>query len=119
LLVDRDCAGVDTTRSIAVIQFGAELFFANVGSFRDAVLAEVDGGQIGAIVIDAEAITDIDTTAAEELLKLREVLASQDVILAVARLQDPARQAMEAAGLDLSDRDFARVEDAVERLSIA
>jgi hypothetical protein len=50
-------------------------------------------------------------------LKLRDVLASQNVVLAVARLQDPARQAMEAAGLDLSDRDYGRVEDAIDSLS--
>ena len=118
LLVDRDDDGVDATSGIVVIQFGAELFFANVGSFRDAVLAEVDAGQPTAIVIDAEAITDIDTTAADELAKLHEELASRDVVLAVARLQEPARQAMKSAGLDLSDRDFVRVEDAVERLSI-
>jgi high affinity sulfate transporter 1 len=117
LLIDRDSAGVEGKRDIAVIQFGAELFFANVGSFSDAVLAEVDDGQVSAIVIDAEAITDVDTTAADELLKLRDVLASQNVVLAVARLQDPARQAMEAAGLDLSDRDYGRVEDAIDSLS--
>jgi len=33
------------------------------------------------------------------------------------RRQDPARQAMEAAGLDLSDRDYGRVEDAIDSLS--
>jgi anti-anti-sigma regulatory factor len=118
MLVDRDDDGVAATPRIAVIQFGAELFFANVGSFRDAVLAEVDVGQPTAIVIDAEAITDIDTTAADELVRLHEELASRDVVLAVARLQEPARQAMKSAGLDLGDRDFGRVEDAVERLSI-
>ena len=117
-LVDRDDDGVDATPDLAIVQFGAELFFANVGSFREAVLAEVGDRPIRAVVIDAEAITDIDTTAADELLKLRDELASRNVALAVARLQEPARQAMESAGLDLSDRDFARVEDAVEWLSV-
>ncbi len=116
-LVDRDRDDADTTPDIAVVQFGAELFFANVGSFRDAIFAEIEAGQPTAIVIDAEAITDIDTTAADELVKLHAELASLGVVLAVARLQEPARQAMESAGLDLSDRDFARVEEAIDSLT--
>jgi high affinity sulfate transporter 1 len=117
LFHNRESDGVDATHDISVVQFGAELFFANVGSFRDSVLAEVDARHPRAIVIDAEAITDIDTTAADEVVNLDNDLESQGVALVFARLQEPARQALEAAGLDLHEREFGRVERAVEGLT--
>lgn len=102
---------------ISIIHVGAELFFANVGTFRDTVIAEVDASQPKAVLLDAEAVTDVDTTAADELVKLSAELASQDVAFALARLQEPARQALAAAGLDLEGVDYGRVADAVKELS--
>jgi len=117
LFRNRDEDGIDVTRNVSVIHFGAELFFANVGSLRDSVLAEVDERHPRAVVIDAEAMTDIDTTAVDELVKLTDELASQDVILAFARLRDPARLALESGGLDLHERNFGHVGQAIEGLS--
>jgi SulP family sulfate permease len=114
---NRDDDRVDVKTDISVMHFGAELFFANVGSFRDSVIAEVDERGPRAVVIDAEAITDIDTTAVDELVKLHAELASRDVMLAFARLGDPARQALESGGLDMSDHDFGRIESAIETLA--
>ncbi|MCL1601769.1 MAG: sodium-independent anion transporter [Actinomycetia bacterium] len=109
--------GVDATEGISVVHFGAELFFANVGTFRDSVLDEVDERRPRAVVIDAEAITDIDTTAADEVVKLVDELASRDVTVVFARLQDPARAVLVSGGLEMNDRDFGRVELAVEALT--
>jgi len=117
LFRDREEDGIDATRDISIVHFGAELFFANVGSLRDSVLAEVEERHPRAVVIDAEAMTDIDTTAVDEFVKLIDELASQDVELVFARLRKPARLALESGGIDMDGRDFGRVERAVEALS--
>ena len=113
---NRDQEGIDEVADISIVQFGGELFFANVGSLRDAIVAEVADRQPKAILLDAEAITDIDTTAADEMVKLNNELASRDVMFAVARLQDPARQAMMSAGLEIEDVAYIRVAEAVDSL---
>lgn len=114
---DREDEGVDITEGISVVHFGAELFFANVGSFRETVLAEVDERHPKAVVIDAEAITDIDTTAADEILKLHDELESRNVIIAFARLPEPVRNGLMLGGYDLEGRDFTHVDLAVEALA--
>jgi sulfate permease, SulP family len=115
--VDRDRANAETVEGISIVRFEAELFFANVGSLRDAVLAEVEERAPTAVIIDAEAISDVDTTASDELLKLVAELDRRGVQLVIARLTNNARTAMAAAGLDLTGGDFARVSDAVHALS--
>jgi anti-anti-sigma regulatory factor len=114
---NREREGVDEVANISILQFGGELFFANVGTFRDAVIAEVEERQPNGIVLDAEAVTDVDTTAADELVKLRDALASRNVVFVVARLQDPARQAMVSAGIDSEELAFVRLAEAVDALS--
>jgi len=116
LFRNREVDGVDATEDISVVYFGAELFFANVGTFRDSVLTEVDERSPRAVVIDAEAITDIDTTAVDELVKLSDELASRDITLVFARLEHAAGKALESGGLELEDRQFGRVEQALEAL---
>jgi sulfate permease, SulP family len=112
----RDEAAVDLG-TVSVVAVGAELFFANVGAFRDAVLAEVESRSPRVVVLDAEAVSDIDTTAADEIVKLRDELAARHVLLAFARLAPAARSALESAGLDLHGMDYFRVADAVDRHS--
>lgn len=114
---NRDDEGIDVRQDISVIGFGAVPFFANAETLKDPVVADVEERHPSAVVIDVGAITNIDTAAADELMKLRAELASRDVMLAFARLSGPARQALLSAGLDMNDRDFGTVEGAVEALA--
>ena len=114
--VDRGDASGDGGGDVSIVRFGAELFFANVGTLRDAVLQEVEDRSPSAIVFDAEAVTDIDTTAEDELRKLLDELEGGHVAYALARLQPGLRTGLELAGIDLSDRDFNRLTEAVEYL---
>lgn len=114
---DRGEGGDDS--DISIVRFGAELFFANVGAFRDAVMDEVEANTPTAIVVDAEAITDIDTTAEDELVKLIDELDRAGVRHAMARLDPELRAGLERAGVDLDGRDFNRLTDAVEALRAA
>jgi MFS superfamily sulfate permease-like transporter len=87
-----------------------------VGVFRDAVLAEVGEKRPGYVIVDAEAISDIDTTAVEELHKLQEELTKQGVTLVFARLDADSRNALIDGDVSLEGADFGRVIDAVEAL---
>lgn len=115
--IARDRPGAVEVPSLSIVRFESELFFANVGSLRESVLAEVESNQPTAIVFDAEAISEVDTTAADEMVKLGEELRKREIEFAVARLTNNARIAMLKAGVDLEGRDYPRVSDAVQALS--
>ena len=66
-----------------------------------------------ALVIDAEGVSDIDTTAIQQLEELLEDLAKADVDVAFARVRQPVTKMLERAGLD-GHRVFLEVDDAVE-----
>ena len=116
-LVDRNSESAVEPKGVSVVAMGAELFFANVTPFREAVITEVESRSPGAVVVDAEAISDIDTTAADEIVKLGQELDSRDVVLAFARLAPAARDALDSAGFGFEGGDFRRVEDAVNSLT--
>lgn len=88
-------------------RFDAPLFFANARYFRERVLETIDAagagdGRIRWVIVAAEPITDIDTTAGEVLERLHEELASRGVVLAFAEMKDPVKDRMRR--YDLYDR---------------
>jgi SulP family sulfate permease len=101
---------------ISIVRFGAELFFANVGTLREAVLKEIEENAPRAVVLDAEAITDIDTTAEDELAELVEELQRRGVEFAFARLPPYARTALESSEVSLAGREYSTVAEAVAAL---
>jgi high affinity sulfate transporter 1 len=81
---------------LVIFRFDAPLFFANARTFRDQVrrLAARDGRPRW-IVIAAEPITDVDTTAADMLADLDRELNARGVSLVFAELKDPVRAKLE------------------------
>jgi high affinity sulfate transporter 1 len=81
---------------LVVYRFDAPLFFANTRTFRDEIrkLAAVQPRPQW-IVIAAEPITDVDTTAADMLADLDEELNSNGTSLVFAELKDPVRAKLE------------------------
>ncbi len=81
---------------LVVFRFDAPLFFANTRTFREQVmkLASADPRPVW-IVIAAEPITDVDTTAADMLEDLDEALNARGVSLVFAELKDPVREKIE------------------------
>jgi MFS superfamily sulfate permease-like transporter len=51
------------------------------------------------VLVAAEPVTDVDTTAADELEELDEALDAQGVSLVFAELKDPVRRKIERYGL--------------------
>jgi high affinity sulfate transporter 1 len=85
---------------LVIYRFDAPLFFANVKTFRDQVrrLAAADPPPRW-IVIAAEPVTDVDTTAADVLTDLDEALNERGISLVFAELKDPVRAKIERYGL--------------------
>jgi high affinity sulfate transporter 1 len=79
-----------------LFRFDAPLFFANSRTFRDQVrrLAKAEPTPAW-IVVAAEPITDVDTTAADMLEDLDEALNAQGISLVFAELKDPVRRKIE------------------------
>jgi high affinity sulfate transporter 1 len=79
-----------------LFRFDAPLFFANARTFRDQIrrLAKSEPPPKW-IVVAAEPITDVDTTAADMLEDLDEALNAQGISLVFAELKDPVREKIE------------------------
>jgi len=79
-----------------LFRFDAPLIFANAGTFRDQVrrLARSEPTPVW-IVVAAEPITDVDTTAADMLEDLDEDLNAKGISLVFAEMKDPVREKIE------------------------
>ena len=85
---------------LVIYRFDAPLFFANAKTFRDMVM-RLAGAEPAPrwIVIAAEPVTDVDTTASDVLEDLDETLNAQGISLVFAELKDPVRRKIERYGL--------------------
>ncbi|WJV50632.1 SulP family inorganic anion transporter [Streptomyces flavofungini] len=96
----RSHPGAEPVPGLVIYRFDAPLIFANAKTFRDEVLrlARADPRPEW-IVLAAEPMTDVDTTAADVLEELDETLNARGVHLVFAELKDPVRQKVERYGL--------------------
>jgi MFS superfamily sulfate permease-like transporter len=91
---------------VVVYRWEAPLFFANAGVFRETVRELVRDRNPHFVVLQCEAITDIDVTAADMLKRLDLELNDRGVHLAFVELRDRLRDLVERYGLDETlDRD--------------
>jgi high affinity sulfate transporter 1 len=85
---------------LVIYRFDAPLFFANATTFRDEVrrMARAEPPPTW-ILIAAEPVTDVDTTASDVLEDLDEALNARGISLVFAELKDPVREKIERYGL--------------------
>jgi MFS superfamily sulfate permease-like transporter len=107
---------------IVIVRFDAPLFFANGGLFDDFVRSVVTSapGEIDTVILASEPITDIDSTAVDELLELDAFLASKEIKLVFAEMKDPVRDKLIQFGLDqrfTADRFMPTVGAAVDAIT--
>ncbi|MGI5452923.1 SulP family inorganic anion transporter [Streptomyces sp. CA-249302] len=81
---------------LVIHRFDGPLFFANAKAFRNELmrLTRVEPRPRW-VLLAAEPITDVDTTAADELEELDEALNEQGISLVFAELKDPVRRKIE------------------------
>lgn len=86
---------------LVMLRWDAPLFFANANIFRQKVrdLAAHTEPKPVWIVVAAEPVTDVDTTAAEMLVDLDEELNAGGIHLVFAGLKDPVKDKMIRYGL--------------------
>ena len=91
---------------VVVFRWEAPLFFANAGMFADQVRELVDERRPAWVVLQCEAITDIDVTAAGMLERLDNELNAKGVHLAFVELRTRLRDLVHDYGLlQTLDRD--------------
>ena len=93
--------GMQTEPGLIVYRFGADLFYANDHRFTDDVRALVAQAPtpVRWFVVDAEAITDLDYSAARSIRELLDDLAGQKVGMMFARVSPYLRSDMDRHGV--------------------
>ena len=104
---------------LIIVRWSAPLFFANANQFRDRIrdLVAASDAPPRWVLVAAEPITDIDTTAGSMLTDLDEELNAADIHLAFAELQSAVRDTIVRYGLlETIDRGrlYRSVTEAVE-----
>jgi high affinity sulfate transporter 1 len=101
-----------------IFRFDAPLIFANARTFRDAIRALAKASPPPAwIILAAEPVTDIDTTACDMLDDLVADLDRQGVTLVFAEMKGPVKDKARQYGLSPAipdDRFFPTLQSAVE-----
>ena len=110
-LLDDAPVGSATAPGVVVIRLAAPLFFANGDVFAHAVKRAVTRGAATApvhdLVVDMEAVSDVDVTAAESFASLKEWLRGEDVTLSFSRVRPGARERLTTFGI-LADETVYR-----------
>ncbi len=89
--------GQQTEPGLIIYRFGADLFYANATRFADEVRVLVDGAPdpVRWLVVEAEAIPNMDYTAARVVTMLIEQLAGRKIGVAFARVSPSLRADMD------------------------
>jgi len=108
---------------LVIYRFDGPLIFANANTFRDEIrhLRHADPPPSW-IIIAAEPITTVDTTAAEMLEELDKELEAKGINLVFAEMKDAVRQEIRDYGMNwLADREafYPTVGNAVKAFRIA
>jgi high affinity sulfate transporter 1 len=109
--------GAEQLPGCVICRFDAPLIFANARTFREQIraLARTEPPPTW-IIVAAEPITDVDTTAADMLEDLDEALNAQGISLVFAEMKDPVREKIERYGLTRTinpEHFFHTLDDAV------
>lgn len=106
-----------TEPGLLVYRFYAPLIFANANYFVERLRALVDrAGRVRWVVIDAQAMVEIDVTAAEQLLAFHRELRERGIHLRFARCNRPLRSSLARYGVvDAlgSDHFYAHLDEAI------
>ncbi|HEX7200863.1 MAG TPA: SulP family inorganic anion transporter, partial [Dongiaceae bacterium] len=91
-----------TVPGMLIWRVGGDLFFASIGHVIGGLKIALAASRPQAkhVLLDAESVNFIDTTASDELLRFVEELHGQGITLAFARLRDEVRERMRLGGIE-------------------
>ncbi|WP_461170800.1 SulP family inorganic anion transporter [Arthrobacter sp. Z1-15] len=94
-LLEEAPAGIPTAPGVVIVRLAAPLFFANSTVFVQAVERAVNGSASNHVVLDMEAVTDVDVTGAEAWESLQSFLLARGTDLSLSRLRPEIRDRLE------------------------
>lgn len=96
-----DYPGVTQVPGLLIYRYDAPLFFADAENFRQRALRAVEETEepLRWFILNAEANTEIDFTAADTLEELRDELDERGIRMGLARVKFEVREDLERAGL--------------------
>ncbi|MFS4493703.1 SulP family inorganic anion transporter [Maribacter sp. 2308TA10-17] len=109
-IVDRD--------DLLIVRFDAQLYFGNAGFFKRELFKEIDkkGSSLRGVILNAEAINYIDSSAAQMLIKVIKELHYRNLHFSVAGAIGPTRDIIFSSGIikELQKEHlFVKTKDAV------
>ena len=110
--VERFATDIDVRPDIMIIRFDAQLYFGNATYFKKQLFKHIrrKGSSLKAVILNAEAINYIDSTAAHMLRKLIKDLHAQDINFYIVGAIGPTRDILFSSGIAaLLDKDHLRV----------
>ncbi len=96
-----DETGVPCVPGLVAYRFYAPLFFANADYFIERIRGLVAASPVPVrwVLVDMQAVTNIDVTAAEAVSRLKEELGQRGIALKIARANRPLRERLQRIGL--------------------
>jgi sulfate permease, SulP family len=107
-----------TFPGLLIWRAGGELFFASIGHLDDGLKAALAANRppVKHVLLDADSVNFIDTSACDALLNSIKELQSQGITIAFARVRDEVRERMRRGGIEAavgSTNFYDRVTDGV------
>jgi SulP family sulfate permease len=107
-----------TFPGLLIWRAGGELFFASIGHLDEGLKAALAANRPPAkhVLLDADSVNFIDTSACDALLNFIKELQSQGITFAFARVRDEVRERMRLGGIEAalgSTNFYERVTDGV------
>ncbi len=90
-----------TMPGLLIFRFDARLIFFNCNFFASEVKRNIAKSRepVKTVLIDAEAMNDIDITGADCLVKLNTELSSRDIVMFLTHVRDPLQDKMHRMGV--------------------
>jgi SulP family sulfate permease len=111
--------GTSTAPGLIVLRFAAPLFFANATNFANAVhraVTSAPGHELRHLVLDLEAVTDVDVTGSESLRGVIEWLREREVQVHYSRVRPDLEIVLNHYGLLAGISVFGTNRGAIEAL---
>ncbi len=114
-----DYPSAQVVPGLMIYRYDSPLFFANAEDFRTRALASVDEAEtpVRWFVLNAEAVSEVDITAADALEELRKELDRRGIVVGIARMKEELREELRRTAFLRHvppDRIFATLPTTVE-----
>ncbi len=109
----------ETIPGLLIFRFDAPIIFVNARVFADAVrrLIKEAAAPVSEILIAAQQINELDSTGADQMMKLNDELAKKGIAISIAEPKHALLEAMRTTGLKEkidADRFYESIEDGVQ-----